>query len=211
VLVVQKKDYGEVLVLTAGASAVMTRLLVDGQPAWVRGLLLRNGVVKAQALMKLDRHREALVELERASRWTANDSERKQFAELRQQCLWLMTAHALTLARAGRHVQATALVQGLPARTDLADPLRLQLARIHAQAAAAASARLARQYLAVALEQLQRLLANGWFDDRQHVREVQDDADLEPLRAWPEYRPLRGKFESRISKSETNTKTRKKQ
>jgi hypothetical protein len=107
--------------------------------------------------------------------------------------VWQMAVHALVLARAGRHAQATELVAWLANRDDLGEPLRLLLAHVYARTAAAAPQRPARGYLRASLEQLRRLDADGWFAESSNADEVRGDLDLEALRGSTAYRRLLGR------------------
>jgi tetratricopeptide (TPR) repeat protein/tRNA A-37 threonylcarbamoyl transferase component Bud32 len=203
----RNKDFELVLEMSTRAAALVEKSLAAGAPAWLRPLLVQAHMNRVKALACLGRYREALAELDRFRRGARDNDLHLSVDPVRLVCLNLMTAHALSLARAGEHARATAQVRGLVEQTDLDDSLQMQLARIYAQAAGAAGRdkqmtaqerqQLARQYAEVAMKLLLQLWDNGWFQSDGAVQTFRDDVDLEPLRGLPEFK----KFAMRLGKS----------
>jgi serine/threonine protein kinase len=132
---------------------------------------------RALALGKLARHVEALPDLDKAL--TFDDGQRREALRLKR---------AETLARLGRHAQATAEANALAQAENATADTRYEAACVLALAATAARDRapLAEQYAARAVA----LLRQAFEQDPKAVRDMPKDTRLDPLRSRENFRKL---------------------
>lgn len=147
---------------------------------------LRNAHLnRAQALVKLNRHAEAVADWKRALALNDRPPEEP----------FIRRDLALTLARAGDHAQASAEANALANAKSLSGEILYDLACACAVAAGAVKDdnKLQDQYAARAVELLRQAVAKG-FKDNEHLK---SDDDLKALRQRPDYQQLAKDLEAK--------------
>jgi hypothetical protein len=114
---------------------------------------------------------------------------------------------ALTLADAKDHARAVAEANAVAQFPSLTAYTLYNLARVYAQAGAAASHdaklaeperdKLAGQYAARAVELLKKAEAAGYFQHPDHWADLKKNKDLDPLRGREDFQKLQGRVEGK--------------
>jgi serine/threonine-protein kinase len=153
---------------------------------------------RARALTRLNRIAEALADWDRAIK--AADSDRDG----------LRLGRAASLARAGKHTEAVAEAEALVAKIPKAPKARAILyaaACVYGQASAAVREdaslpveqrdRRAEEYAASAYALLRQAHAAGYFNEPAAVAQLNEDANLAPLRSRADFKELLAALEGR--------------
>jgi tetratricopeptide (TPR) repeat protein len=166
----------EALPWLAKAVATLEKVLPQGRPTGTAGQFLCNTLVtRAEALGKLRRYPEALQDWDRAL--ALEEGPRRTMFRL---------GRAGTLARAGKHAEASAEADALAGGKDASPRLLYDAACVYALASAAADASLGERYAARAVELLGRAIDRGYKD----AKHLQKDSDLDRLRPRPDFQKL---------------------
>jgi serine/threonine protein kinase/tetratricopeptide (TPR) repeat protein len=148
---------------------------------------------RAQVLSVLNRHAEALADVDRASGLRQGKAPGA-----------LPYVRATILARMGNHAQAVRDAEAAAGKDPRDGNTLYNLACVHALASAAARKddkraagereKLAERYATRAVELLARARAAGYFKVAGHVADLDTDPDLEPLRPRADYKRLYGEL-----------------
>ncbi len=159
------------------------------EPTWSNGRDTRFAMhgARAQALIELNRHAEALRDWDRAVSVALNDQQRNQIAVLRM----------FTRINLGDYATATDEAAAIATRRGLDGTNRYNLACIYSRAIPLAKADRARaesnrescaEYFAKqAMACLTECRTIGFFKDPANVTNMQNDSDLASLKARPDY------------------------
>jgi serine/threonine-protein kinase len=155
----------------------------------VRNILQIAHAKRAEVLALLDRQAEAVRDWDQALR-LADPHEQFQ----------LRMNRTLALARSGQYERASAEAGRLAGRAPLSGSDLYQLACVYSQAAGAAEgdarlpvdrrANLTGDYVRQAVEMLSQALAAGYFKTPDHVDQLKQAPDLNPVRAGVEFKQL---------------------
>lgn len=169
---------------------LLNRLLAkQGKNATVEEFLCNACWGRAESVSRLKRFAESLTDYDVALKHVSNSNRDE-----------LRIARAMTLARAGRHAEATREAEQLVGGKSLPPPMRYNLACTYAQASAAVAKdqavpgkerqNLTERYAAKSFELLQTLQRSGFFKDSSTVAALKNDEDLESIRSSAGFKQL---------------------
>jgi tetratricopeptide (TPR) repeat protein len=158
------------------------------------GILSKLYSRRAEILIGLSRHEEALADMDRAMRLEKGEAASA-----------LPYLRAGILARMGKHAQAIADANKAAGKEPRAGITLYNLACVHALASAAARKddkldaaereKTAERYAAKAVELLEKARTVGHFKTARNVADLKDDADLESLQSREDFKRLRREVE----------------
>jgi tetratricopeptide (TPR) repeat protein/tRNA A-37 threonylcarbamoyl transferase component Bud32 len=184
----QHGRYGLALEWFTRATIYLEPIFHDGpHTALLRTKLAEAHAGRGGSLFGLKRYAEAIAELDRAQALDA-DKARMQVDTLRRLAIVLTQQEmvpALSLARAGDHVKATALAMELAKGPNAHPEMDYNAACVFAICAGKVKDRdsvAATGYATQAIELLRHAQAGGLFKDAKRLRQLEKDHDLDPLR-----------------------------
>jgi tetratricopeptide (TPR) repeat protein/tRNA A-37 threonylcarbamoyl transferase component Bud32 len=192
----QHGRYGSALEWFTRATTYLEPIFHDGPHT----ALLRTKLAEAHAgsggsLFGLKRYAEAIAELDRAQALDA-DKARMQVDTLRRLAIVLIQQEmvpALSLARAGDHVKATALAMTFAKGPNAHPEMDYNAACVFAICVGKVKDRdsvAAAGYATQALELLRHAQAGGLFKDAKRMGQLEKDHDLDPLRERAEFKKV---------------------
>jgi tetratricopeptide (TPR) repeat protein len=192
----QHGRYGSALEWFTRATTYLEPIFHDGpHTALLRTKLAEAHAGRGGSLFGLKRYAEAIAELDRAQALDA-DKARMQVDTLRRLAIVLIQQEmvpALSLARAGDHVKATALAMELAKGRNGHPEMDYNAACVFAICAGKIKDRdsvAATGYATQAIALLRRAQAGGLFKDAKRLGQMEKDHDLDPLRERTDFKKV---------------------